>query len=496
MPNALQYLLVTRLKEEVGIRQDNYLLWASLFPQGMAVKDVRAKATNLGKRRYDQLLSDLAAEWADDPAKAAFVERAAQISTRARRGSHVPQDDLHRLVAAPGTEREIAMLHQMLDSFQELYDAGCRDRTELERPFVRRMRDDDGVADVRAILLRFQRALGGTQGQREEARQTAEDQLWELLICDPAKAQLVDAVKQSVSRTTVLSGGQQVPALLGTELAAHASDPWNTGTTSEQNDYRGLGFLFSDDFKESFDAMVRREFGWQEQRNFVNFWGEYRYLQERYLTGTCSEEEELDIVQTLFSLCVLACLVGPGSFVEEMGYELPGMADTVVELKVTPPAEHAAARYQLQPVVFNGHDGRAYYTSSEQALVFDVGDVVRFGRDSAWMDEAGCKPVMFQDVDVSRHHAELRHTSKGWEIVDVGDGSGSANGTLVFRAFGGPIFRKSGFSAEERTIKIQSGDIIYIAPPQGASYDVELRRGRIVPEVGRAHRAFRFERRA
>ncbi len=496
MPNALHYLLVTRLKEEVGIRQDNYLLWASLFPQGMAVKDVRAKATNLGKRRYDQLLTDLAAEWADDASKAAFVERAGQISTRTRRGSRVPEDGLHRLVAPAGGEREQAALRTMLDSYQALYDAGCRDRTELERPFVLRMRDDDGIADVRAILTRLQRGLAGPEEGRGQARLVAEAQLREIMVYDPAKAQLVEVVKTSVSRTTMQVAGHEAQSLLGSVLAAHASDPWNVGTSSETNDYRGLGFLFSDDFKESFDSMVRREFGWQEQQCFVNFWGEYRYLQQRYLSGTCTEDQELDIVQALFAMCVLACLVGPGSFAEELGYELPGMADTVVELTVQAPSEHTQARYQLQPVVFNGHDGRAYYTAAEAPLVFDTGDVVRFGRDGAWMTEAGCRSVAFQDADVSRRHAELRHTSKGWEIVDLGEGSGSANGTLVFRAFGGPIFRKSGFSPEERAIKIQSGDIIYIAPPQGAAYDVELRRGRVVPEVGREHRAFRFERRA
>lgn len=495
MPNALHYLLVTRLKEEVGIREDNYLLWASLFPRGLDVKDTRAKATNLGKRRYDQLLGDLAAEWQDDSSKRELIERVAAIGTRSRRGSRVPEDDLHRLVAEAGGERAIAELDTLLDEFEAGYAAGVHDRAMLEGPLIAKTRTDDGAADVHAALGGLLRAQTAGEDARRAARLEARDKLLALYVCDPAKQQLVDAVRASVERQTVCVAGVDAPSVLGRTLAAHASDPWVSGAGDEPDDYRGLGFLFAEDFKESFDAMVRREFGWQEQRLFVRFWQEYRYLQDQYLTGTCSAEREAQIIVGLFTFCVLACLVGPGSFAEELGFGKPDALKTVIRMDALQPSAHAQARYQLQPVVFNGHDGRTYYTADEPPVVFDAGEVVRFGRDGQWMGEIPCKAITFTDGDVSRRHAELCHTPKGWEIVDMGDGRGSANGTLVFRAFGGPIFRKRGFTAEERAIKIQSGDIIYIAPPQGASYDVELRRGRVLPEIGKEHRAFRFERR-
>ena len=418
MPNALHYLLVTRLKEEVGIREDNYQLWESLFPLGLRVRDVRAKATNLGKRRYDQLLGDLADEWRDDASKVEFVSCAERIVRGTRRGSVVPEVEIRQLV---------------------------------------------GVSD-------------------------GDD-------ADPAKEQFVQAVLESVTRTTIAGPDGDVPSILGRSLAEHASDPWIAGAGDEPNDYRGLGFLFAEEFKEAFDAMVRREFGWQDDQLYATFWQEYRYLQDHYLSGVCSATEEARIIAALFTMCVLACLVGPGSYVGCLGFTGPEMVRTVVRMGSLNSSRRMADRYQLQPVVFNGHDARTYYTSDESALVFGAADVVRFGRDAKWLGEDGARGVSFSDPDVSRRHAELRHSPKGWEIVDMGDGEGSSNGTLVFRAFGGPIFRKRGFSATERAIKIQSGDIIYIAPPDGSSYDVELRRGRVLPEIGREHRAFRFERR-
>ena len=416
MPNAMHYLLVTRLKEEVGIVGDNYLLWASIFPRGLEVRDTRAKATNLGKRRFDQLLGDLAAEWRDDSGKQAFVAGAERVVKGARRGSRVPVEEV--------------------------------------RPFV--------AVSNGAV--------------------------------DPAKEQLVQAVWESVTRT-VLPGTDGEASLLGCCLAEHASDPWIVGTEDEVDDYRGLGFLLSEDFREGFDAVIRREFDWQEAALYARFWQEYRFLQERYLSGMCTSEQEEQIIASLFTMCVLACLVGPGSFVGCLGFSEMDMVQTVVRLRPLGATPKTSVRFQLQPVVFNGYDARTYYTSDEPAIVFGTQDVVRFGRDTQWMGEVSGEAVAFSDADVSRRHAELHHTAKGWEIVDVGDGSGSSNGTLVFRAFGGPIFRKRGFSASERAIKIQSGDIIYIAPPNGGDYDVELRRGRVLPEIGRTHRAFRFERR-
>jgi hypothetical protein len=425
MPNALHYFLITRFKEEVGVTADNYQLWASLFPTGvLRVQDVRAKATNMGKRRYDELLGDFAREWQNDPAKEHFVRRAGLLKTRAKKGTNIPREDIRIFVAPSGN--------------------------------------------------------------------------------DPAKASLVEAVQESVRRFSVTFDGVSHPQIIGQTLEAHANDPWILGTADEESDFRGLGFLFSDEFIESFDAMVKVEFGWQDEQLHGRFWQEYRALRQRFLSGSNNYRQEFDILVALFSLCVLACLVGPGSFIKELGFDSPDSIGTVKPLRAPslPGGPHPSGgdprsqSFQLQPIIFNGREGRSYFTSDERPLVFGRKDIVRFGRDTEWLSEVSCRGISIMDPDISRQHAELRNGPKGWEIVDGGvDSDGSTNGILVFRAFGGPIFRKQGFTERERTIKIESGDIIYIAPPGGSSYDVESRRGCVDPEIGRRGRAFRFERR-
>lgn len=104
MANALEHLLIHRIKDELGLDCANHQMWASLYPKAFSSaspKYIHSKSTHMGERSFDKLLADFADELRDVPnfaALVAFVDTtvAAYRRTKTRRGA---QESLRILTA-------------------------------------------------------------------------------------------------------------------------------------------------------------------------------------------------------------------------------------------------------------------------------------------------------------------------------------------------------------------------------------------------------------
>lgn len=442
MPNAMEYLLISKIKDECGLNAVTVpQMWMSVFPKaflGVAASTQGSKATGCGKKPYYALLSDFAEEW---------------------RG---------------------------MEGFAEFVAAVDELRPQINR------RDYSAIAGHVAKIS----GLRDAEGHYRVARK-----------------QLIAAVKETVMRdgyeTVICAEGDEEPPerkrvslFLGPVVEEFyrdaLSDAFNL--TKEVNDfdeedYRGLACLFSMDFKESFGSLLEKELATSDGFAWPKFWQDYRGCQDIYHKKKLTRSEAIDLMASVVSMCILACLIGPGAYASDLGWTVDTSTVFGPQIKET---ATAIARYQLQPVVFVGQDAWSYYCDGADPIVFSKDDVVRFGRyggiDPRWSEE--CVFIPCEDNSVSRKHAELRHTSTGWYLTDLGTTEkGSLNGTIVFRAYGrGVIFRKSGYSELDRKIKLSTGDIIYLGPSNGGHYSVEKRYGSPKVDLHAHGKAYRFER--
>lgn len=432
MAAALEYLLISRLREEVNLAGPKYLVWQSLFPKGFAMVSSKAsKSSNLGGKSPDKVLMDFADEWADDKSKSDLVSVIKELGTHARKFGHAGDKEAHDLFCA------LSMTH----------------------------RQDDRLSR--------------------------------------AKQQLVDSVMECCTRRTVTISYQQrgvtkseeVPCVLASIIENGYLDPWSVDdlVASRSVEMRGLSFLFSSGFKDTFMEMLRQEFGWKDDAYYSRFSSEVEACQWMYMSGELEDKDELEVMRTLLASYILAGLVGPGSFTGDLGFKANtvGTVRGPVGLQLK---REKVVKYQLQPVVFNGQGPWSYFTDAAAPIAFTSKDVVRFGRsdssDPRWLEE--CKGVVLTDRNVSRKQAVLEHRGTEWFLTDLG----SANGTIVIRGYnGGKIFRIDGFTPAERRIQVGTGDIFFFGPTGGCYYDT-VTRPQTTPGVEPFVRgkAFRFER--
>ncbi|MDO4537943.1 MAG: FHA domain-containing protein [Coriobacteriales bacterium] len=433
MAVALEYLLVSRLKEETRIDGPTYLTWQALFPKGFTnVSSKASKSTNMGKKSPDKILCDFANEWADDVEKAEFVDVAREIGVLSRRSRGAGTTEAHRLMSALSERRDVG----------------------------------DRLAK--------------------------------------AKGQLVKAVVESLSRDSVTityesddeTVTEDIPCVLAPIIEEHYDDPWgcyDVGLADgESVEMRGLAFLFSNGFREAYITLLKREFGWKDDYYYAKFVAELESCQWAYMSGELSDEESRELMRSVIAMYVLAGLVGPGTFAEELGCSTStkgtSRGDDLPFAK-----KKSNVRFQLQPIVFTGEGVWSYYTDSMGPITFTSDEIVRFGRmdnsDPHWLEEH--KGISINNMNVSRKHAQLEHRGLEWFLTDLG----SANGTIVLRGYGGgKIFRVAGYSEVERRIQVSTGDLFFFGPKGGYRYDTTAR-PLTTPKVETLVRgkAFRFE---
>jgi len=432
MALALEYLLMSRMREEANIAGPKYLVWQSLFPMGFtAVANKASKSSNLGAKSPDKVLGDFADEWEADPSKADFVSVAREIGTHARKTGGAGDREAHELYCALSEAHE-----------------------------------EDGK------LKR-------------------------------AKRQLMDAVVECLTRTSVTVTRQRaasekeesVRCVLASIIENGYLDPWSYDDLMGEMsvDMRGLSFLFTSSFKESFTTFLRREFGWKDDYYFSKFASEIEFCQWTYMSGELEDEESLELMRSIVAMYILASLVGPGTFAGELGCAQKTFG-TVRGTQAFSFARKKVIKYQLQPIVFNGQGPWSYFTDDADPIVFTSDEIVRFGRedrsDPHWLEEH--RGVALSDRSISRKHAQLEHRGNEWVLTDLA----SANGTIVLRGYnGGKIFRSSGFSDAERGIQVSTGDLFFFGPSGGYRHDVRSRSAS-TPSVEPFVRgkAFRFER--
>lgn len=434
MAIALEYLLMSRLREETNIAGPKYLVWQALFPKGFAsVTSKGSKSSNLGSKSPDKVLCDFADEWADDQDKADLVEVAYEIGAHARRVGGAGDEEAHVLMQA----------------------------------LSERLEDDGRLSRAKVQLV---------------------DAVVECLT-----RHAVTVTYESNGRAVT----EDVGCALASVIEDGYLDPWRAdlGFADEvPTTWRGLAFLFSSEFKDAYIELLGREFGWKDDYYFAKFASELEACQWSYMSGELEDDDELKLMRSVLAMYVLAGLVGPGTFAGELGCATSTVGTLRGGDDAFPIAHERVVRYQLQPIVFTGRDSWSYYTDVAEPIVFTSKEIVRFGRtddsDPHWLEEY--RGVAIGDRSVSRKHAQLEHRGLEWCLTDLG----SANGTIVIRGYrGGKIFRVAGFTDIERRIRVSTGDLFFFGPKAGYQYDTD-RRPMATPEVEPFVRgkAFRFER--
>lgn len=477
--NAMKCFLY-RFREELGIKCADRELFGSVFPElldsGRSIDSQTQATSRYGKSEPRQLLACVAKSPMLPHECSELRETIRIIVRHSHQGKVVPADALRRLTKRSSARSYAGVFDSNLSALALKSRVEGEDFDAAASPFLAMFGQDDAKDDVRSLLRK-----AWTSARRGEAEEFAKarDGLWRWCVHDVAKDQLANYLR------SLIVNGFRRDTVLGTETVAHYRDGWNRSLSSnspvpEEDCRRGLGFVFSNGFREDFTVSLRETFPNADPFSERDFWDEMAALAAKYDDGEIDSKGELKVMVDAVTMCLLAAVVGPGSFSEELGWPLPGETETNA-VKRTTSGILRTSNIRLQPVILIGERSDTYFTQQGEHASLEPNDKrsVRLGRDYTWLD-GGASSVRFDDERVSRRHAEVFRDRGKWFVRDLG----STFGTLVIKAPPRlPVLLHSYGTPSETDLV--TGDIIVIAPLDGA--------GEMKLPLGLPNRALRFE---
>ena len=478
--NAMKCFLY-RFREELGIQCADRELFGSVFPELLDEDrsiDSQTQATSrYGKSEPRQLLSYVAKSPLLPREYSELRETIRIIGRHSHQGKAVPTDAIRRLTKRSSAKSYAGIFDSNLAELAQKSRIEGGDFDGAASPFLALFSQEDAKGDVRDIL---RKAWKSARGDDTEGFVKARNSLWRWCVHDVAKDQLAQYVR------SLIVNGFRRDTILGTETVAHYRDGWNRSMSStspipeEENYRRGLGFVFSNGFREDFTASLCETFPNADPFSENDFWSEMAALAAHYDDGEIDSKGELKVMVDAVTMCLLAAIVGPGSYSEELGWPLPGETETNTVKRATSGILRTS-NMRLQPVILTGERSDTYFTQEGEHVSLKSNDKrgVRLGRDYTWLD-GGASYIRFDDERVSRRHAEVFRDRGKWIARDLG----STFGTLVIKAPPRlPVLLHSHGTISETDLV--TGDVIVIAPLNAAG-DVRL-------PLGLPNRALRFE---
>lgn len=479
--NAMKFFL-SRFRDELDIECEDWELFGSVFPELLdadrSKNSRREAASRYGNHEPRTLLPCIKrSPWLPNRHEELF-ETIDAVVQATQKGKVIPTDALGRLTRRSKEKTYAGVFESNLAVLVEeaRIDGGDFDR--VAAPFLALFSQEETKKEIRKYLREIWAFVRkGNEGIHESADYAM---LRRWCIHDVAKDQLVGYVR------FLIVEGYKLRTVLGYQTVKHYADGWNKSApyiVEEEDFRRGLGFVLSRDFHQEYAEMLHRTFPKNDSFSENDFWTELNAIGAEYDGGDISDGDQLKAMVDAVTMCILAALVGPGSFARELGRLLPGEVSTAFGRQLGTTAL-ASVGCRLQPVVLTGESSDSYFTDqSIDAARIDKknGNVIRVGRNADWLAE-GASAIRLMGESVSRKHAEVFRSSGKWKLRDLK----TTYGTLVIRAAPHrPIALHSSLDEEGLEITLRPGDIIV----PGAFSDDGTK---IIP-IGSAGQALRFE---
>lgn len=510
--NALKFFL-SRFKDELGLSCADWGLMGSVFPElldeNRTKESKEQSASRYGDASPVRLLSYIANSPRLGDGMDELLESIATVIRHSNRGNSEPIDAMRRFTRRSGEESFAGVFESNLAFLSEAARSGGKFETAA-KPFLVQFGSQKAKDEVRRAL---RDAWTSARRGNDDGWRASREKLWRWCVHDIAKDQLIQYF--SVLATDCQRSG----AILWWETIHHFEDDWNSydayayddGVEDCYTQRRGLGFVFSRDFEESFSQKLIHEFPYVDDESLREFWVEMRSLAISYdaeedgstlgangafsLRVEClvktllpsfnpkKHEDEMRMLGAMVDaviMIVAASIVGPGSFFRELGRELPKELPTrpAIQYRSTPLSTVGA---RLQPIVLTGRRSDTYFTERADSVCIDKNDgiPIRIGRDPEWLD-GRIASIRISDGSISRRHAEIVRSGGRWLLRDLG----SKQGTLIIREPPKLPLRLYSPGVVSEAV-VGNGDIIV---PAG-SLDAK---GLALP-LGIPGRAFRFE---
>lgn len=483
--NAMKFFL-SRFRDELDIECEDWELFGSVFPELLdadrSKNSRREAASRYGNHEPRTLLPCIKKSTRLPKQHEELIETIDVVVKASQKGRVTPTDALGRLTRRSREKTYAGIFESNLAVLVREARLYGGDFDRVSAPFLALFSQEETKKEITKHLREiWDLARKGNEDIHESADYAM---LWRWCIHDVAKDQLVRYVR------SLIVDGYRLRTVLGYQTVKHYADGWNKSAPyivdddEDAEDFRrGLGFVLSRDFLQEYAEMLRRTFPDTDSFSKNDFLSELKAIGAEYDDGDISDEAQLKAMVDAVTMCILAALVGPGSFARELGRPLPGEVDTVSGRQLGAPALMSVG-CRLQPVVLTGENSDSYFTDqSIDAARIDKknGNAIRVGRSADWLAEV-TSAIRLTDSRVSRRHAEIFRSSGKWKLRDLE----TTYGTLVIRAAPHrPIALHSSLDEEGLEITLRPGDIIV----PGAFSDDGTK---IIP-IGSAGRALRFE---